>query len=341
MNKLKEQKAITLIALVVTIIVLIILAGVSINLVLGDNGIITKAKEGKEDTIVEQEKEQVELAYVSAAVKKLGENVDKDDLQDELNSSVGNNKTLVTGTGTLNVFFYDTNHNYAVNNGKVSTLKNFDKIKKAKVYLRRSGSNSNCIVILKENGKLFCMTGSPVNSGYMHYSDDEAVLLAENVKDFYDDGYFLTNNNELYSFSHSDTPSINKLISRNVKEYFGEAKGYYYRTYYGTGYYIDTEDTLYYYNSNNDSIEERGKNVVDFSFAYYIAGSSTCCYLTKDKKLYASNGDLISENVEKIFFSDKNKDRSFDCYYITTNKDIYYVRYTGITPVWNGSLIRK
>ena len=40
----KSSKGITLVALVVTIIVLIILAGVSINLVLGDNGIITMAK---------------------------------------------------------------------------------------------------------------------------------------------------------------------------------------------------------------------------------------------------------------------------------------------------------
>lgn len=43
---LKGQKGITLVALVVTIIVLIILAGVSIALVLGDNGVVTKAKEG-------------------------------------------------------------------------------------------------------------------------------------------------------------------------------------------------------------------------------------------------------------------------------------------------------
>lgn len=43
---LKGQKGITLVALVVTIIVLIILAGVSISLVLSDNGVITKAKEG-------------------------------------------------------------------------------------------------------------------------------------------------------------------------------------------------------------------------------------------------------------------------------------------------------
>ena len=52
MNKkqkyLRGNKGITLIALVVTIIVLIILAGISINLILGDNGIITKAAQAKE-----------------------------------------------------------------------------------------------------------------------------------------------------------------------------------------------------------------------------------------------------------------------------------------------------
>ena len=44
---MKNNKGITLVALVVTIVVLLILAGVSINLVLGDNGIIAKAQEAK------------------------------------------------------------------------------------------------------------------------------------------------------------------------------------------------------------------------------------------------------------------------------------------------------
>ena len=44
----KKQSGITLVALVVTIVVLLILAGVSINLVLGENGLITQAKEAKE-----------------------------------------------------------------------------------------------------------------------------------------------------------------------------------------------------------------------------------------------------------------------------------------------------
>ena len=45
---LRNTKGITLIALVITIIVLIILAGISINLILGENGIITKAKQNEE-----------------------------------------------------------------------------------------------------------------------------------------------------------------------------------------------------------------------------------------------------------------------------------------------------
>lgn len=48
-NKIQEEKGITLIALVITIIVLIILAGVSINLVLGENGIIKKAQYAKSE----------------------------------------------------------------------------------------------------------------------------------------------------------------------------------------------------------------------------------------------------------------------------------------------------
>ena len=45
-----KEKGVTLIALVITIIVLIILAGVAINALVGENGIITQAQRAKEDT---------------------------------------------------------------------------------------------------------------------------------------------------------------------------------------------------------------------------------------------------------------------------------------------------
>ena len=46
----KKENGITLVALVVTIVVLLILAGVSISLVLGQNGLINNAKEAKNKT---------------------------------------------------------------------------------------------------------------------------------------------------------------------------------------------------------------------------------------------------------------------------------------------------
>ena len=53
----KEQKGITLVALVITIIVLLILAGVTIAMVLGDNGIINRANEAKTKTEQSQKDE--------------------------------------------------------------------------------------------------------------------------------------------------------------------------------------------------------------------------------------------------------------------------------------------
>ena len=122
---LKNKKGITLIALVVTIVVLLILAGASINLVLDNNGIIAKSKDARNSAIESDEKEKVEMAYVSAALKKLGDTVTAEELQEELDSSVGTGKTDVTTNGddTLNVLFSDTEHNFNVDEGKVEKAK--------------------------------------------------------------------------------------------------------------------------------------------------------------------------------------------------------------------------
>ena len=61
-----NQKGITLIALVITIIVLLILAGVSIAMLTGQNGILTQASSAKVAQIEGQVKEEVNLAVQSA-----------------------------------------------------------------------------------------------------------------------------------------------------------------------------------------------------------------------------------------------------------------------------------
>ena len=60
-DTLRRNKGITLIALVVTIIVLLILAGISIAMLTGQNGILNRAVEAKEKTGVTQEDESQKL----------------------------------------------------------------------------------------------------------------------------------------------------------------------------------------------------------------------------------------------------------------------------------------
>lgn len=57
----QSKKGITLIALVVTIVVLLILAGVSISMLSGENGIITQAQQAKDRTRIEAIKEKIQL----------------------------------------------------------------------------------------------------------------------------------------------------------------------------------------------------------------------------------------------------------------------------------------
>ena len=89
-KKLKSNKAITLIALVITIVVLIILAGVAINLAINNNGIFTKAKEAKTQTEKASLKEQIEFAVLAAKISNnFDTNIDKEILQTELAKITG------------------------------------------------------------------------------------------------------------------------------------------------------------------------------------------------------------------------------------------------------------
>ena len=67
----KEKKGITLIALVITIIVLLILAGVTIAALSGDNGILTRAQEAKKQSEIASVKEQAKLDIANWVAEEL------------------------------------------------------------------------------------------------------------------------------------------------------------------------------------------------------------------------------------------------------------------------------
>ena len=134
LQKFKEKRGITLIALVVTIIVLLILAGISISMLTGQNGILNRASEAKEEYSNSTEKEQLQLSYNSAITRKLGESITAEELQNELNEVVGKNEDGTSKTETTDmgnrvfyVKFVKTNHNYRVDNGEVTLITGEDK----------------------------------------------------------------------------------------------------------------------------------------------------------------------------------------------------------------------
>ena len=83
MNEIKGTKGITLVALVVTIIILLILAGVSINLLTGQNGLINRAKDSKIQTEIASIKEQIQIDIIGKQSENNG-NISEDSLKEIL-----------------------------------------------------------------------------------------------------------------------------------------------------------------------------------------------------------------------------------------------------------------
>ena len=123
-NFVKKQNGITLIALVVTIIVLIILAGVSIAMLVGENGIITQAQRADELTTQAQQKEAIELAIASVQAQGTLE-LDRTKLETALQSQLGDTSYTLTENGDGSFLLQITERSYYIDStGKVITEEN-------------------------------------------------------------------------------------------------------------------------------------------------------------------------------------------------------------------------
>ena len=121
MKSLKD-KGITLIALVVTIIVLLILAGVSIAMLTGENGILTQAQNAKKETEEAEEKEKIQLAVLDAISKN--NDLTEESLQKEIDNEFGSGETKVYENENENfsVIFQNKDTNYRIEDGKVTKI---------------------------------------------------------------------------------------------------------------------------------------------------------------------------------------------------------------------------
>ena len=122
-----NQKGITLIALVITIIVLLILAGVSIAMLTGENGILTRTNEAKVSQIEGQVREEINLAVQAAKMYAEQKAVETDtgflaeeqeativtEMQKDLTTPKG--YTVTAGEGAVNINYTTTDYEAATN----------------------------------------------------------------------------------------------------------------------------------------------------------------------------------------------------------------------------------
>ena len=134
-QNLKENKGITLIALVITIIVLLILAGVSIAMLTGQNGILSQAQKAKEGTELSSEKEKIELAVQSSIANNTESfKITRTNLDESMEEQLGNNRQfeiIENNDGSFLVNLKNPDRKYYIEEtGKVISEENMLKITK-------------------------------------------------------------------------------------------------------------------------------------------------------------------------------------------------------------------
>ena len=185
--KVKSSKGITLIALVITIIVLLILAGVTIAALSGPNGILTNATKAKEQTEIADEQEKVKLSAVGALAYDNGGEIKRNYLNDELTSYIGTEgidySLSESETAPFVVKYIDSGRSYLIDeNGNVSEYVNIAEYVKVGNYVDYNPTILNKEGTQVEESKLTYV--SPIGSGTEHGNgyDNQTFTVDSNIR---------------------------------------------------------------------------------------------------------------------------------------------------------------
>ena len=177
--KTKEMKGITLVALVVTIVVLLILAGVSINTVLGDDGIIKKAKEAAEATkraSAEEEMNRLVLEYQLASNDETLESFLQEKVTEGRIDGVTDN-----GDGTITITKKVEGKDYTITVKKPVAPTPSVKVGAIRVVSDSTGAGSSLGEASTAKGKtLYIMIDSSISGGTTTVSPQVPYAVTEN-----------------------------------------------------------------------------------------------------------------------------------------------------------------
>ena len=216
-NFFEQKKGITLIALVITIIVLLILAGISISMLSGDNGILQRATDAKERTSIAQEEESAKLTFTEVQMElSQGKTVDTTSFQKMIDGNFGTGIANGIIAGTTYIIKVQSARTYAMSsNGNIATLDKYP-IDDNPGVLEQSGDiyTINCI----EDLVAFSYN---VNSGTESY-EGKTVTLGRNL-DFEDDVSYVDASSKYKKEDNGYTPDSESETS--IKQFMTNTDG--------------------------------------------------------------------------------------------------------------------
>ena len=148
MNKVLEKRGITLIALVITIIILLILSGVAIATLTGENGLFARAKQAKVAQTESDMKESLNLAIQELQVEKLAEATLNDITQEWLTQKLSEYNPTLKEDGTTN-----SKKVILQKNGIIKTYMIDENLNITEVE-NKSGIDFSYEIVKRENGKV-------------------------------------------------------------------------------------------------------------------------------------------------------------------------------------------
>ena len=214
---MKKNKGITLVALVVTIVVLLILAGVSINLVLGNNGIIAKAKEAQRKSA---EASQNDLIGMNEPAQQLKEQINGSAGSGSGNGGAGGSGagTKVPAEATAETAPYFPDNTFTKKEGTIDTG----------LVIQDASGNEYVWVVVPRTTAVYKTTGL----GKTTFTDADYTSIEKDLKDYtstyvirsgYSDVYYPDDNNVGW---FADATAYNNLKNSMLKSVY-ENGGFY------------------------------------------------------------------------------------------------------------------
>lgn len=198
----KKNEGITLIALVITIIVLLILSGISMAMLIGENGILNKTVESKTKTQDAQVEEKIKLATVDAMIENKG--TLKDETLKEALNNIGISNENIKGNEKKGWIVKENEKSYKISlNGNVKELIELPSQKgvtepylPADDFEMEEGTNLNTGLVVKDNnGNEYVWvevpktiyTDSKYNTNGMPSSENEFEKIRDCLKKYTSD----------------------------------------------------------------------------------------------------------------------------------------------------------